>query len=469
MNRIWLVAVIALAGCETELPPSKLVRNPEVSGNGMNVLMIAVDDLNSFPSHLGRYAAVQTPGIDRVAAAGTSFASAYAPAPACNPSRTSVFSGQRPDQTGIYLNPEAEINALRKFELIPQYLASHGYLTMATGKLFHRVEDNPEFFERVYKARGSYTPEQRLNGLDALYANFDWGPLAVADDDTPDFDRVNWAIEQLGEKHEAPFFLAVGLVRPHLPWTVPEEYFERFPLDEIELPPGILANDRDDLPRGGLKEGLDGDHEVIVGAGKWKEAVQAYLASMAYADAAIGELWDALQASPYKDNTLVILWGDHGWQFGEKERWRKFTLWSAGSQTTFIVVAPNAASSGQVCDVPVDLMTIYPTIVDLTGLPERAGIEGSSLAPLLDDCAADWTEPAMTTNGANNHALRIDNWSYLRHANGDEELYDRRTDPWEWHNLAESEQTESLRKEFAAMLPCKTWPLIGTWGCDKEE
>lgn len=465
-----LLALFAagLGACGSDTQTARVERAPVVSGNGLNVLMIAVDDLNTFVSHLDTYPAAQTPNLDRIAAAGTSFSSAYAPAPACNPSRVAVFTGKRPFETGIYLNPDDPVSALREYGVIPQHLARNGYLTMATGKLFHRIEDNSEFFEEVYAAAGSYSSEVRLNGIAALDDNFDWGPLDTFDDDTPDFDRVNWAIEQLNVQHDAPFFLGVGVVRPHLPWTVPQRYFEQFPIEDISLPPGILENDIDDLPRGAHGEGLVGDHEIIVEAGQWKEAVQAYLASVAYADAAIGRLWDALQASPYKDNTVVILWGDHGWQFGEKNRWRKFTLWSAGSQTSYIIAAPGLQSAGQVCDTPVDLMSIYPTILELLGLPQRADIAGASVVPLLNSCSATWPEVALSTNGPNNHAIRRDNWSYVRHANGDEELYDRDTDRWEWRNIANDEQTRKLREEFSAMLPCRTYPIVGTFGCDKE-
>ena len=457
-----------LVACEAETQSPAVERAATVSGNGLNVLMIVVDDLNTFVSHLDSYPAARTPNLDRIAAAGTSFSSAYAPAPACNPSRVAVFTGKRPFDTGIYLNPDDPVSALREHGVIPQHLARNGYLTMATGKMFHRTEDNPEFFETVYAASGSYIPEARLNGVAALDKNFDWGPLDTFDDATPDFDRVNWAVEQLNVTHEAPFFLGVGIVRPHLPWTVPQQYFTQFPLENISLPPGILENDVDDLPRGARNEGMQGDHEIIVEAGKWKEAVQAYLASVAYADAAIGRLWDALQASPYKDNTVVILWGDHGWQFGEKNRWRKFTLWSAGSQTSYLIAAPGLQGAGQVCDTPVDLMSIYPTLLELLGLPERSDIAGASVVPLLDNCASPWSEPALSTNRPNNHAIRSENWSYLRHANGDEELYDRGTDRWEWRNLAKETDTAQLREDFAATLPCKTYPIVGTLWCDKE-
>ena len=466
-----LVPLGLIAGCDGDAS-APVERAANVNGNGLNVLMIVVDDLNTFVSHLGTYPGTQTPNIDRIAAAGTSFSAAYASAPACNPSRTAVLTGKRPYKTGLYRNPENELGVLRAHDLIPQRLARNGYLTLATGKLMHKIEDNSEFFERVYTAAGSYDSDMRLNGIDSLGNNFDWGGIAVEDDATPDFDRVNWAVEQLQQDHDAPFFLGVGIVRPHLPWIVPQKYFDQFPLKDIVLPPGYLAGDIDDLPHGADKEGITGDHEKIVAAGKWEEGIQAYLASVAYADAAIGRLWDALQASAYKDNTVVILWGDHGWQFGEKERWRKFTLWSAGSQTTFIMVTPGDRPAGQVCDKPVDLMSIYPTILDLLNLEQSAtdpSVDGVSVVPLLDDCGIEWTAPALATNKRNNHAIRLDNWSYLRHANGDEELYDRANDPWELHNLAADPSTAAVREDLSELLPCHRYPVIGTLGCNKDD
>lgn len=473
--RVLLVCIFALvlgatAGCGSDPGSAAVKRAEQVSGNGLNVLMIAIDDLNTFVTHLGGHPDTLTPHIDRIAAAGTSFSSAYAAAPACNPSRTALLTGNRPYKTGIYLNPEDASDVLSEYQLLSEHLAGNGYKTLVTGKLLHRIKDNDAFYETVYKAGGSYTSKQRLNGLDELDGNFDWGGLDVSDDNaTPDFDRVNWAIEQLQLEHEAPFFLNVGIVRPHLPWTVPQKYFDQFPLDEISLPTGFLEDDLDDLPGGADKEGLLGDHEIIVEAGKWREGIQAYLASVAYADAAVGKLWDALQQSDYKDNTIVVLWGDHGWQFGEKERWRKFTLWSAGSQTTYVISVPGSLPQNQVCDAPVDLMSVYPTVLALLGLPRKSDIDGANIVPLLENCGIPWSEPALSTNGRNNHAIRRDNWSYIRHANGDEELYDRSVDPWEFENLATDPKTRELRDELAALLPCRRYPVVGTIGCDRED
>jgi arylsulfatase A-like enzyme len=469
----YFLGALLLAGlvaCEGETGKRPVKRAELVSGNGLNILMIAVDDLNTFVTHLDGHPNSATPNLDRIAAAGTSFSSAYAPAPACNPSRTALLTGKRPFKTGVYLNPEDDSEALREHRLISEHLARNGYKTLVTGKISHWIKDNPRYFEEVYVAGGSYTSDARLNGLNELDNNFDWGALDIADDNaTPDFDRVNWAIGQLQKNHDAPFFLNVGIVRPHLPWTVPKQYFEQFPLDGIELPSGFLEGDIDDLPRGAKGEGILGDHEVIVAAGKWREGIQAYLASVAYADAAIGKLWDALQESEYKDNTVVILWGDHGWQFGEKERWRKFTLWSAGSQTTYIITAPGTLPQNQLCDAPVDLMSIYPSILALLGLPQRDDIDGANVMPLLETCGIPWTEPALSTNGRNNHAVRRDNWTYIQHANGDEELYDRSVDPWELTNLAGDPKTGALRDELAMLLPCRRYPLIGTFRCDQPE
>jgi arylsulfatase A-like enzyme len=242
---------------------------------------------------------------------------------------------------------------------------------------------------------------------------------------------------------------------------VPRKYYEQFPLDQIQLPP-TKGNDLADLPPSGVKMAKpDGDHKAIVESGRWKEAIQSYLAAIAYADAMIGRLIDALDASPYRDNTIVVLWGDHGWHLGEKEHWRKFALWEEATRAPLIWIVPGLTKPGTVCERTVDFMSIYPTLTDLAGIPTPAHVEGKSIRALLENPQAEWDQPAVTTYGLGNHAVRSEGWRYIRYANGDDELYDEATDPYEWTNLAGDSAYADRKKELARFLPQSEHPNVG--------
>ena len=202
-----------------------------------------------------------------------------------------------------------------------------------------------------------------------------------------------------------------------------------FPLDKIELPP-YQKDDLSDVPPAGVKFARpEGDHKAIIDSGRWKEAVQGYLAAIAYTDMNIGRLLDAYDKSPHKDNTLIVFWCDHGWHLGEKDHWRKFALWEAATRSPMLWVVPGMTKPGSICERTVDFMSIYPTLMDLCGIPKPAHVEGPSIQPLLQNPAAPWEQNAMTTYQFNNHGVRSEGWRYIRYANGDEELYNEALDP----------------------------------------
>jgi arylsulfatase A-like enzyme len=283
----------------------------------------------------------------------------------------------------------------------------------------------------------------------------------VEDDAMMDHRNVTWVIEQLAAQRDRPFFLAAGLTKPHLPWNVPRKYYDRFPLESIELPPN-RPDDLADVPPEGLRMSRipkhpdrpdQSDHEKILSDGRWKETIQGYLAAIAFMDGQVGRLIDALDASPHRDDTIVVLWGDNGFHLGEKLHWRKQTLWEEATRVPFLWVAPGVTKADAVCDRSVDLMTIYPTLMDLAGLPTPAHVEGKSLRPLLENPKAKWDEPALTTYGFKNHALRTENWRYIRYFDGTEELYDELKDPNEWTNLAARPESAKMKAQIAAFLP----------------
>jgi arylsulfatase A-like enzyme len=269
----------------------------------------------------------------------------------------------------------------------------------------------------------------------------------------PDYSVVSYGLEKLQVKSDTPFFLAIGLVKPHMPFSVPRKWFDMFPLDSIQLPPH-REDDLDDVPPAGVKmAGPQGDHAKMIASGRWKEAVQAYLATIAFCDAQVGRLLDGLEKSPYRDNTIVCLWSDHGWSLGEKSHWRKFALWEEPTRTVFIWRVPGVTHPGGVCERTVDYTGIYPTLCELTGLSRPTHLDGRSFAPLLRDPRSAWDLPALTTHGFKNHTVRTEDWRYIRYANGDEELYHVATDPFEYTNLANQSEHAARKSELAEWLP----------------
>jgi arylsulfatase A-like enzyme len=425
-----------------------------------NVLFVAIDDLNDWTGFLGGQPGARTPNLDKLAARGQVFTRAYCNAPACNPSRASLLCGVRPSTSGVYHNDQPWRPVLRDAVTLPQHFTAAGYDVRGGGKIFHNSYNDLPSWQEWHREKGNPAPaEKPVNGIPRA-AHFDWGPVAAADADMGDFKTVSWASEYLSQSHEKPFFLAVGLIKPHLPWYVPQSYFDLFPLDGVTLPP-VRAGDLDDVPAAGVRiANPNGDHARVLAANQWRPAVRGYLASIAFADAQVGRLIEALDRSPHAANTIVVLWGDHGWHLGEKEHWRKFALWEEATRVPLIVLAPGRTKAGARCVRTVSLLDLYPTLVDLCGLPAKPGLEGRSLAPLLADPNAPWAHPAVTTHGRENHAVRDERWRYIRYADGSEELYDHDADPQEWTNLAGSSDPAAVaaKRALARSLPERNAP-----------
>ena len=427
-----------------------------------NVLFIAVDDLNDWIGDLAGHPQSVKPNIDRLAQRGMLFTHAYCAAPACNPSRAALMTGIRPSTSGVYQNPDPWRQAMPDAVTLPQHFMAHGYTALGSGKIYHGGFPDPPSWNEYWPSQTKNRPRDPMpanrpvNGIPKT-AHFDWGPVDAGDDEMGDTLVVDWVIEQLDRQYEKPFFLACGIFRPHLPWYVPKKYFDRFPLEDIQLPK-VLENDLDDVPEAGIRMAKpDGDHAKVLKHNQWHAAVQGYLASIAYADAQIGRLLDALDHSSYAENTIIVFWTDHGWHLGEKKHWRKFALWEEATRTPLIFVAPDV-QPGTRSDQPVGLIDIYPTLTELCSLPSRDTLEGVSLKPLLVNPEAEWERPALTTHGRNNHALRTRQFRYIRYANGDEELYDHRRDPHEFHNLAGKPEYADVIKRLSAWLPTDDVP-----------
>ncbi len=448
-----------------------------------NVLMIVVDDMNDWVGCLGGHPDVKTPNIDRLAARGMLFSNAHCAAPVCNASRVATLTGRRPGSTGIYDNSAKWHEAFPSLTSIPQHFKANGYRVVGGGKVYHhmpgfnRPSDWHNYFDQVFDGhyqkrlhRGLDVANFRfpdgfpLNGLPSVKGltkppknprEFDWGRLDKKDLETGDGQLVQWVSEHLTQTPETtPFFLAAGIYRPHLPFYAPQKYFDLYPLNAIHLPK-IKDDDVDDLPATGLKFAAQRreDYELVVKSGKYRELLQAYLASISFADAMVGRLLDALDESGHADNTVIVLWSDHGWHLGEKQHLHKFTLWERSTRIPLVVVAPGVMQQGSVCQQPVGMLDLFPTLNEICELPEVNGLSGQSIAALLRDPNRVWDRPALTSHGRGNHALRSQRWRYIRYADGGEELYDHANDPNEWTNLASRPEFAEIKTELAQWLP----------------
>lgn len=416
-----------------------------------NVLFIPVDDMNDWVGHLGGHPQSVTPNLDRLAKRGVTFTSAHCAAPACNPSRVALLTGLRPSSTGVYHNPHPWRPVLPDVVTLPRHFMNHGYFVAGFGKVYHGRYPDPT----DWHIWGGSTKNKKKHRLlnDGGVGGIRFGALDNDDEDMPDHVNVTRAIEQINRDHDKPWFIACGLHKPHMAFSVPKKYFDKFPLDEITLP-DVPEDDLSDVPVAGRKMAKPrGDHARIIKSGRWKEAVQAYLATIHFADAQVGRLIDALDASPDRDNTIVCLWSDHGWHLGEKEHWRKFALWEEATKAPMMWVVPGVTRPDGVCSQPVDYMNIYPTLADLCGLPAGEQLEGVSMRQLLAEPNTTWDRPALTTHGRNNHAVRSQHFRYIRYADGSAELYDHRDDPMEWKNLAENPKQARIQREMAKWFP----------------
>jgi len=418
-----------------------------------NVLFIPVDDLNHWCGYTGRNRQAKTPNIDRLSKMGVSFTNAHCAAPACEPSRAALLSGMRPSTTGCYLNGHKWKKHVPEGLSLNATFRKAGYYVMGIGKTYH--QSAAKGLPSVYSSEwDEYPPLARpsTGGASKYQAYFKPLPLDIKDEDLGDWHSVDYCLEQLKKKHDKPFFLACGLIKPHLPWAVPRKYYDMFPRDEIELPPHI-ENDLADIPKAGRKIGNTGDHPKFLESDRWKDAVQSYLATIAFVDVCIGRLLDGLENSAYWDNTIIVLWGDHGWHLGEKEHWRKFTLWEEATRAPMIWVAPGVTKGNSLCHQPVDFMSIYPTLCELAGLRTPDHVEGTSIVPLLKDPDAGWDGAAFTTHGYMNHSVRTSRWRYTRYADGSEELYDHDRDQYEWTNLAGDPAYDDEIRSLSSFLP----------------
>lgn len=431
-----------------------------------NVLFLAVDDLNTMIGGLDGPA--KTPNIDRLISNGVVFSDAHCQAPLCGPSRASLMTGLRPSTTGIYgmvhdNNIRSGNPATKDMVMLPEYFKQNGYHTMGIGKLFHNHAPDGVFDEsggRV-KGFGPYPPERFVwDGFGTSdrkkygRTSTDWGAFPEADSLMPDHQSVDWAMERLNRKQDKPFFMGVGFLRVHVPLYVPQKWFDMYPLDSIETMP-YRADDLNDVPPIALKINdlpMMPSTEWAIKSGEWPKIIQAYLACISFVDNEIGRLLNALENSEYADNTVIVLWSDHGYRLGEKGTFAKHALWDPATKTPLIFDAPNLPK-GKIVDKPAELLSIYPTLLELCGLPAYERNEGKSLVPLMMGETEEEPSVAITTFGMKNHTIKSDRYRYIRYEDGGEELYDHKTDPNEFTNLARKPQYKEEIARLKEFLP----------------
>jgi arylsulfatase A-like enzyme len=427
-----------------------------------NVLFVVIDDLNDWVGCLGGHPQAQTPNLDRLAARGTLLLNAHVQAPLCNPSRASVLTGLRPSSTGIYgLVPGIRaVAATTNCVTLPQYFERHGYFTATYGKVFHDGSIPARLQKYEFDVWGPAPsmplPKEKLVYTPDDIRAMDWGIFPKDDRDQADWKTADNAIAQLQSRpKDKPFFLAVGFRLPHVPCFASQRWFDQFPPEnEITLPP-YLPHDRNDVPffawylhwklpeprLSWLKE-----------AHQWRPLVRAYLASTTFMDSQLGRVLDALDASGEASNTVIVAWSDNGWHLGEKNITGKNSLWERSTHVPLIFAGPGVARGAR-CFRPAELLDIYPTLVQLCGLPRKQGLEGHSLLPQLQNANAKRPWPAITTHNINNHSVRTEQWRYIRYADSSEELYNEQDDPNEWTNIVTDPKNKKVVRALAKWLP----------------
>ncbi len=474
-----------------------------------NVLFISIDDLNDWTGTLKGHPQAISPNLDELCDQGLLFTNAHCSQPVCAASRNSLLSGIHPTTSGWYGSTsamrETYDQVMQENKMLPQYFKDNGYKTLAVGKIFHqgvtdykdKIDDfwdevAPEYdVPKDLKDRGDgyggtkfYPfPKNGSQIVNHYGEDFNsghslcWG--ALDREDMPGgkmFDELisEWAVDKLSEDHDKPFFLAVGFVRPHVPYTAPKKYFDLYNPDEIIIPE-VPDDEMADVPMMGKSIAFGtikiGDHYAVTNLSDsyWREMVMAYLACISFVDDQVGKVIKALNNSKYADNTIVVLWSDHGQHLGEKKHWRKQALWEESTKVPLLFKLPGQKTKGAKSKRVVSLLDIYPTLIDLCGLSKVEKLDGVSLVPLIHNPNMEWDRAVLSTWYYKNHAVRSENWRYIHYRDGSEELYNHQSDPGEHINLASDPQYEKIIEEHKKWIPENDALPAGTseWKGDK--
>jgi len=458
-----------------------------------NVLFISIDDLNDWEGQMGGNSQAITPNMDKLFDQGMLFTNAHCSQAVCTASRNSVLSGLHPSTSGWYVSTtkmrETYDQVMGDHKMLPQHFKDNGYETLVVGKVFHQgVSDYRDRTDDFWSTIGpKYKVSKKLKKRGEGYGGTHFYPFhkdgsQIVDRYGPDFadghslcygaldpedipggkmyDEMiaEWAVDQLQSDHDKPFFMAVGFVRPHVPFTAPKKYFDMYDLDKIRIPE-VPEDEMSDIPMMGKSIAYgtikNGDHFAVVNLSDtfWKEMVYGYLACVSFVDDQAGKVLDALEKSKYADNTIVVLWSDHGQHLGEKRHWRKQALWEEATRVPLCFKVPGMTEKASRSTQPVSLLDLYPTLVDLCELPAAPKLDGNSLVPLLKEPSRSSEQPVVMNWYYQNYAVRSHDWRYIQYRDGTEELYDHRVDPREHKNVASDPAFSSVIAEHKKWLP----------------
>jgi arylsulfatase A-like enzyme len=476
--------LLTFSNCNTQLKKTE---------DKQNILLIVVDDMNDWAGFLSGHTSmkIHTPNIDRLAASSMTFTNAHTPSPACAPARTAILTGVHHARSGtenVYWGDGPkwrDFEALRNVVTMEQFFKQSGYKTLGAGKIYHSQappwsptsQVEPANWDFYYPSAYISHPYQLRAPDHVIYPEdvdnasrpggskgwWTWGPIDAPDEKMADYHVMEWARYQLTQKHDKPFFMAVGTWKPHDPWEVPQKYFDMYPLEDIVLPDWK----KDDL-EDSFDHGRRWIQDWVVDNDQWEKVIQSYAASITFSDAMVGRLLDAFENSEYADNTIVAFWSDHDMHKGEKENIEKFTLWERSTRVPLIISAPGLTQEGMICDQPVSLMDLYPTLVDLAGFDKPQHLDGKSLVPQIYDPMRE-TPPVVSSyqfawreDPVTGHAVRSKQYRYIYYPEINlEELYDVVNDPNEWDNIAyrkgNADIIDDHKKVLLDMLPQLKW------------
>jgi iduronate 2-sulfatase len=418
--------------------------------NKKNVLFIAADDMNTA---LGCYGnpVVKTPNVNRLAARGVQFDRAYCQFPLCGPSRASLLTGLRPDNTQVLDNNIDFRDFHPNAVTLPQLFKNSGWYAAREGKMYHmnvpgevgspkyqdapswNLSDSPPGLENKSPGEG-----RRLNPPGVTFG-MQWISTAT-DQGQADTTAADRSLAIMESHKGEPFFMGVGFVRPHLPFVAPSRFYDLYPLDSIPLP-NNPAGDLDDIPKAAQSVRPQLWNHMRMDPPRIKEALRGYYASTSYMDDQMGRVMAGMEKLGLADNTIVVFWGDHGWHLGEHTRWQKMSLMEESVRVPLIIAEPGRKGNGRRCNSLVEFVDLYPGLAEMCGLQPPAGLEGQSLVPLLDNPSRRWKKAAFTQLKYQNitgRTVRTDRYRYIRWEGegGGEELYDHQQDPHEYTNLA---------------------------------
>ena len=376
------------------------------------------------------------------------------------------MSSTYPESTGIYfLNPSLKSSpAASSIKVMPQRYAEEGYEVAAAGKLFHN-EENALYFPEYGGSFGGFgplPPKRKISHFPG-HKLWDWGVFPKRNESMPDVKIAKWASTKLGQNGGSPFFYGVGFYRPHVPQFAPQQWFDKYPMEQLKLPE-IKKDDVNDIPPYGFAltraKHVAPTHQWVEENKQWEPLVRSYLACVSFVDAQVGKVVDALEKSSHATNTYIVFYSDHGFHLGEKERWAKRSLWNDSTRVPMIIVGPGI-KKGQVCHKPVQLLDIYPTLLELTKHKADKAHQGHSLVPLLNNPKADWPHMARCSFGPGNYAIISEQHRYIHYNDGSEEFYHSSQDPHEWNNLADDPKFLNLIEKHRAQAPQTFHRILG--------